>query len=77
MQITLTNDFHNTTVTIRAASLPHTMTVSQTRRVRNALCGRSGCKCGGVRGPQQGLNVEEDYSADGFPVLKVSSRAVA
>ena len=57
MTITLRNDFHNTTVDLRAASLPHTLTPSQERRVLRVLCGVTGCTCGGVRGPQ--------YSPDG------------
>ena len=52
MNITLRNDFHNSETTVRVASLPHTLTPSQVRRVRKALCGNRGCKCGDIRGGQ-------------------------
>lgn len=52
MIITLTNDFHNTEVTIRVRELPHTITPSQHQRIERALCGMSDCRCGTIRGPQ-------------------------
>lgn len=53
MRIMLVNNFHNTRVTLRVSSLPVTLSVGQTRRVRRTLCGmRSDCTCGAVRGPQ-------------------------
>ncbi len=87
MTITLRNDFHNTTVDLRAASLPHTLTPSQERRVLRVLCGVTGCTCGGVRGPQRGpdgrrLTVERDWygsatDGNGYPALTIREREAA
>lgn len=55
----LNNDFHNTSVKVRAEVLNHgthcetSLTCFQKQRTRNKLCGISGCKCGGLRGPQR------------------------
>lgn len=54
--ITLSNDFHNTAVTVRVPideEYPIQLSKSQTRRIENALCGMIECECGGVRGPQE------------------------
>lgn len=50
--VTLRNSFHNSEVSIRVASLPHTVTPSQERRIRRELCGNRDCQCGDIRGPQ-------------------------
>ena len=51
--ITLRNDFHHTTCTVRLpAEAPRTLSAGQARRVRRVLCGVEGCGCGGPRGPQ-------------------------
>ena len=49
MNLTLTNDFHNTEVTIRVTKLPHILTPSQRRRIWRKLCGIPGCTCGIIR----------------------------
>lgn len=52
--ITIRNDFHDTAARIRAA-IGDTLTPSQVKRCRKALCGIEGCTCGGPlseRGPQ-------------------------
>ena len=54
MSTTLRNDFHNSEVTIRAER-GQELTLSQVLRARRALCGITGCTCGGnlgERGPQ-------------------------
>lgn len=81
MLITLRNDFHNSSVTIRANALPHVITPSQEKRVLRALCGVTGCTCGGVRGPQRGpegqkIVVQRDWygegvGPDGYPLLSI------
>lgn len=43
---TLSNDFHDTRVTVRPAN-DGTMTSRQVRRARRELCGMSDCCCGG------------------------------
>ncbi len=52
--LTLTNDFHNTSVTLRVGpSL--TLSARQVARSRRVLCGNHDCTCGGnagERGPQ-------------------------
>lgn len=52
MNLTLTNDFHNTEVTIRVTKLPHILTPSQRRHIWRKLCGIPGCTCGIIRGKQ-------------------------
>jgi len=42
--ITLKNNFHNTSVRIRA-NVGDTLTPSQTARARRVLCGSPDCKC--------------------------------
>lgn len=63
--ITIRNDFHNTSVTIRAA-IGEELTESQIKRARRALCPVGGCTCGGPvgnRGNQDGFHVEQiDYN---------------
>ena len=59
--ITLSNNFHGTTVRIRAC-IGDTLTPSQVKRCRRVLCGIKGCMCGGPlseRGQQ--------YDATGKP----------
>jgi len=81
--ITLTNDFHRSTCTVRVPSLPATLSESQTRRVRRELCtGGVDCKCGAVRGRQytedgERLEVEWDYETwdePGGPYLRLAVR---
>lgn len=60
--ITVYNDFHNTSVSLRA-DIGAELTASQIRRARKELCGQDGCRCGGPlgeRGPQEGFWVESD-----------------
>ena len=49
--ITLTNDFHRTSINLRAEE-GDTLTPAQYRRVQSTLCGIHGCTCGTVRGTQ-------------------------
>ncbi len=66
--ITLTNDFHNTSVVLRPDG-EERLTVGQVQRARRTLCGIAGCTCGGslgVRGYQwgtRGLGIEMLYPA--------------
>ena len=56
--ITIRNDFHGTAARLRA-SIGDTLTPSQVKRCRKALCGIEGCTCGGAlseRGPQRDSN---------------------
>jgi hypothetical protein len=55
MRVTLTNDFHHTTVTLNVNDESQELSPGQISRTRKALCGIDGCECGGVvgqRGPQ-------------------------
>jgi hypothetical protein len=75
-QITLSNDFHNTEVRIRVASLPATLSPSQGARVRRQLCGQRDCTCGDVRGRQiqpdgARVRVVQGYDGNGRDVLVV------
>lgn len=59
---TLRNDFHNTTVNVRAQGVQHIwneinikLSPSQIKRAKKALCGVAWCACGndaGMRGNQ-------------------------
>jgi hypothetical protein len=53
MQITLTNDYHNTTTTVRTEA--GFLAAGQVQRAADNLCGITGCTCGDVAGcrPQQ------------------------
>lgn len=60
--ITIQNNFHNTSTTIRKAGR---ISESQERRIRKALCGVSGCTCGGALGERGPQSCEIDYDSDG------------
>ena len=64
--ITLTNDFHNTEYNLRA-NLGDELSPSQIRRSRKALCGVSGCTCGGPLGERGDTHYGEEigYAPDG------------
>ena len=52
-KLKLTNDFHNTSITLHVVGLR--LSAGQVRRARHALCGMASCDCSGyvgVRGPQ-------------------------
>jgi hypothetical protein len=61
--ITLTNDFHGTSVNLRCEVLSHIyhtstayLSVGQIKKAKKELCGTSGCTCSndaGIRGPQE------------------------
>lgn len=63
MKITLTSDFHGTSVTLNADVRSHVHNVStayltenQVRKAKRELCGTAGCSCSGTvgtRGRQQ------------------------
>ena len=60
--ITLTNDFHNTSVTLRMKSAYPTK--SQVKRAKNTLCGIKDCTCSGImgmRGPQTVKIIGQEY----------------
>lgn len=63
--ITLTNDFHSTSVKLRS-KIGDTLSSSQIKRAARALCPFKGCSCGrtsaNVRGPQDGFIVEQSGS---------------
>ena len=71
-KITLTNNFHHTSVTLRARRSPRGMVLSrrQVLRARRELCGCEGCTCGGPLGERGNQSVEvraypvEDGSGD-------------
>ncbi len=53
MKIELTNDFHETSITLRAAH--GKLSLRQIKRAKRALCGHAACICGdalGTRGAQ-------------------------
>lgn len=64
-KITLTNDFHNSEVTLQLRSaFPST---SQVRRSWRVLCGIKGCTCGdimGMRGPQTVKISGQEYNRE-------------
>lgn len=65
MQVTLTNDFHNTSVVVRPKSL--FLSSGQRRRAWSALCGIKGCTCSGIlgtRGYQEHAIIGEQQEYD-------------
>jgi hypothetical protein len=56
--LTLQNDFHNTSVSLRAKR-GQELSLAQVRRARRILCGITACNCGGTLG-QRGANPEVD-----------------
>ena len=53
-KICLTNDFHNTEVSLMARRTPrpelYEITAAQVEKARQTLCGIDGCSCGGFAG---------------------------
>lgn len=79
MLLTLRNNFHETNADVRISGFPATLTPAQTKRVKRALCGVTGCTCGGVRGRQMApdgnlLDVETTYDSNGAPQLVIEVR---
>lgn len=66
--ITVTNDFHNTQVTLRARE-GEALTDSQIRRARRELCGVAGCMCGGAIGERGTQDYEVLIDGAGSPYL--------
>jgi len=58
--ITLTNDYHNTSINLLAAD--NRLSVHQVRRARAHLCGSQGCVCGDF------LGTRGEGSHDGFAI---------
>ena len=58
--ITITNNLHNTEVSIRA-NIGDELTINQIKRSRMTLCGITGCCCGGALGHRgtQVVEIEE------------------
>lgn len=47
--ITLTNDFHHSSISLKR-STAHPLSAREVARARRALCGINGCTCAGVAG---------------------------
>ncbi|MDP1543179.1 MAG: hypothetical protein Q8L99_08520 [Polycyclovorans sp.] len=63
--ITLSNEFHNTEASVRPVEIKegrhtgyHKISKQTANRLRNALCGISGCTCGGNFGERGGAYLE-------------------
>jgi hypothetical protein len=69
MKITMSNNFHNTSITLSIPEGGCILSESQMRKV-DRLCGSRECTCGGIRGPQPGI--PGDYSI--VPVQEEVSR---
>lgn len=69
MKITLSNDFHNTEVTLMMKSIFPTR--HQVKRAKAALCGISGCTCSGVLGNrgEQNAIIGEKQEYDGADLI--------
>ena len=61
MSIELTNNYHGTSVRVRVPRFPALLSIRQTRRVDDTLCGIGGCCCGSIRGPQT-VAIESEYN---------------
>jgi len=66
MKIVLTNDFHNTSVSLIAkeGSIGPKLSKNQIKRARKTLCGMARCWCGGPAG-ERGGNYRVITCADG------------
>lgn len=65
MKVTITNEFHNSHVTLEVPGLPCELTEYQIRRARNTLCGITDCTCGGPLGERGKQNVRVEEIAPG------------
>ena len=65
MNITLTNDFHNTSVSLRSRGSRSSQWLSarQVQRARKMLCGHADCRCSGIAGTrgQQSIRLDMLY----------------
>lgn len=74
--ITLTNNFHETSVRLRMGD-DGRLSPSQVRRAARVLCGISTCTCGGdlgQRGPQRGIR-EIEITHDGGAIVHMDTTA--
>lgn len=60
-KITLTNDFHNSAVTLQA-NLGEWLSARQIQKARKALCGMQDCTCGGNLGERGKQAVDVDVA---------------
>lgn len=63
MSVTLRNDFHGSTATVRPDAAGRVSARAAKAALRK-LCGMSDCECGGIRG-RQDVIVDTDYDRDG------------
>lgn len=69
--ITLTNDFHGTSVNLRPDD-SYTLSALQVARARRALCGIKGCTCGGDLGERGSDNPSVCVRPDGRAEVQFS-----
>lgn len=67
-KITLTNDFHNTEVTLNLRDGKN-LSPGQVKKARNTLCGIKGCTCSGAVGTRGWDNPEIEVRQDGSAYL--------
>lgn len=75
MLITIKNDYHNTSASVRVESLPAILSRQQMYRVQRKLCGIAGCACGGdisERG-QQDVSIDPAGYGEYGPIVRLSS----
>lgn len=71
-KVKLTNDFHNTSVTLHLKGSAEDMRCGmylsdhQIKRARKTLCGVKGCTCGGKVGERGKQNIDVAYEYDGM-----------
>lgn len=83
MQVTLTNSFHGTSVTVRPVAITegrfagmHKISRRTALRLRGELCGCAGCTCGGNFGERDGAHlavVNEDYDRNYIIDMRASN----
>ncbi len=76
MIVTLTNDFHSTSVRLRVPGLPHMLSTRQIARVQRELCGMADCMCSGTLGTRgrQEVGLAWGQPAPGAPLAVQVSR---
>ena len=75
MKIELTNDFHETSITLRAAH--GKLSLRQVRRAKRALCGHAACICGDALGTRGAQPVEIEMLYDRGILIGAEVRAIS
>ena len=72
-KFTLVNEFHNTTITLRAKTTKNNgiyfISANQVKKAKKTLCGIPGCLCSGELGTQGKNNPQYETFSNGSAIL--------